>query len=165
MSIGTTKIILIAIGISIVLFAALGIYPLFGEIKEAPRNFMLHKKERAELAGRTESLAVEREVPLSYPFVEAVEMFDFIDFLKKEAESSDFSIEVISAASKKKDVWSPADFKLNLEGPTLGFLSFLEKIEAADYLIIISDLNLSRGEENIIKGSLSGEAYGRVVRQ
>ena len=161
MNTGNIKIILMGFGVAIILFAVLGVFPLLGQIEKESHRFISNKKERADLEFRAENLVGAEAILPDYPLVGLIDPFDFIDFLEKEAESSGLSVRIDGDYSEEP--WSASNFKLKeLSGSSAGFSSFLEKIESADYLIQITEFKILKGEENMIKGSLSGKVYGKV---
>jgi len=159
----TIKIILIAFALAIVVFVVLGVYPLFSDIQEQSQQFILYKKSREELALRMNELAASQDLPSYYPIVRPIEPLDFVEFLEKEAEATNLYVKTTAFPPKKEEAWLAADFGLDLSGSPSDFLTFLEKLESASYLINISSFNILKGEEeNTIQASLSGKVYGKA---
>jgi len=157
------KIILTSIIFSILVFILLyfGVYFLIKNIQRNSEDFITAKKEISIVRAEAKNLeyfkktygSLELELTkIPNLFIDAEVPIDFIKFLETAASSSGVSAEISLASSKivAKDPWPFFQFQLNLAGSTSNFFKFLEKIEAAPYLIEIQNLSavkLSEEEE------------------
>ena len=151
------KIILIGFLVAIVLFIVLVIYPLFTAIQEESVDFASQRAELAKLEMKTESLRNFQKSFQTYQpdfdkieelFIDASEPVDFIDFLEKEADKFDLSLEILPLAFQPDDEpWPSMNFKLSFEGNFSAFLNFIERLESAPYLIKIVKMDASSGDE------------------
>lgn len=159
MTIRTMKIILIGLAVAIIVFIILGIYPMFGDIREASQDFIMKKKEMAELEIITNSLLSAEKTELSSALLVPIEPSDFINFLEEENTFLGISNEVVSLEEEEEPI-----FVCKISGSPKGFLAFLTKIESADYLINITGFNIKREEQEgeIKVSSFSGKVYGKI---
>ena len=74
----------------------------------------------------------------------------FIEFLERESENLNLSLEISPLPpliKAEKDPWPSIGFRLSLSGSFSNFLKFLEKLESAFYLIETQNLRISRVEK------------------
>lgn len=159
MNIRTMKIILTGLGAAIILFLIVGISPMFGEIQEASQGFIVKKKERAELALRTDRLIAAQKGEPGSPLILPIEPSKFINFLEEGNNFPGISNKVVSLEGGEE-----FSFKCEISGSPGGFWAFLKKVESADYLINITGFNIKRGEQEgeIKVSSFSGKVYGKI---
>lgn len=155
---------LIIFGIVILIFS---VYFLFNQIKEESQNLILQKNRLAELEIRSESFKKIQETRNIYQlnlekinklFINLAEPINFIEFLEKEAEAVQLSIEItpFSQREAKEGSWPFMNFQLVFEGSFSNFLKFLERIESnSRFLIEVQNLNIRRiteKEKELAKG-------------
>ena len=151
--------------VAILLLFLLFILPAFNKIKKSSQELFLQKVNLSNL----EKEALELKEPTNLKdrisdnfqrinklFIDPEIPVDFINFLEKEASSSQLEIEVSPIASPKKetDPWRNISFQITTEGSFPNFLKFLEKIENSPYLIELVNLNIKKGtRETGVKGT------------
>ena len=155
----TKQIILISVGFGsvLLLIVVFVICPLFQGIGVASDEFILTRKELSlsenelEKSEQFKDTYAKLETDLnkiSQLFVNPEVPIDLIEFWEKLAGQSQLSIDIapISLAAKKEDVWGSLGFRINLEGPFLDFLKFLQKTESCPYLSEVQNLSVKKLE-------------------
>ncbi|MEA3344145.1 MAG: hypothetical protein U9Q16_00455 [Patescibacteria group bacterium] len=124
-------------------------------------KFQEHKDNYEKLTPNLEKidkLFVNTDVPLN-----------LIKFFEEMAEDTELSIEISPFVPKQyeTDVWNFVGFKMFLTGSLSGFSKFLEKTEAAPYLIEIQNLkirNITKRDPDyvgIIEADLSIKVFAK----
>lgn len=140
------KIILssIILGLSVLVFVFLIIYPLFREIKRKSEEVGFQKRILIENQIKIDSLEEIQALYKTYSqnlekidalLVDAETPVDFIKFLEKTAEDFEISIEILPNAfqSAEAGVWSSLNFQICLFGSFLNCSRFLEKLELSSF--------------------------------
>lgn len=150
------------LGIIIILFIVLIISPLFKEIKRNSEDFVFQKEGIVQLNLKIENLRKSQNLLKNYQddflktealFIDPETPVGFIEFLEKIAEETNLSIRIAPASLQKikEDIWSSMNFQVILTGFYPDFSKFIEKLEAASYLIETQNLAITKktSEENI----------------
>ncbi len=153
------------------------IFPLKNEIKKNSEEFNQIKNNLALLETKTEDI---EEIKQDYQnfqtrieqvnklFIDFDAPLEFINFLENNAEDTGLSIEISSLSSKKikEDPWPSLTFQMKLKGPSSNFLSYIQKLENAPYLIEITRLYIRKleqqeGVEKGIEANVSIKVFAR----
>lgn len=157
------KIFLIAVilGLLILILFCFGIYFLIKDIKKNSEDFLMAKKEISIVQAKIENIESFKNTyvflkpdleKISNLFVDPEVPIDFREFLKSTASSSGVSnkVSLISSKAIIEEPWSFLEYQLNLTGSVPNIFKFLERIEAANYLIEIKNLSIGRlGEKSL----------------
>ncbi|MDD5145485.1 MAG: hypothetical protein PHF44_01370 [Candidatus Pacebacteria bacterium] len=143
------------------------ILPLFRDIKNNSKNYILVKQEAFSIEEEAKNLAEIKEKYSEYGpdlnkidslFVNAKIPFAFTRFLEDLAKDSDVSLEASLSPSleeNKNQVWPAIYYQLAITGPFPNFSKFLEKLENSPYLIKIQNLTVKK----LTKGDLSKKEF------
>lgn len=151
---------LIIFGIITILLIVLIIYPLFKGIQKNSEDFISQKKKLILLQEEMKSLKETEVLYKTYQtnidkiddlFADPEVPIEFIDFLEKNAEKSQLSIEISLMARKETKPWPSLSFQISTAGSFSNLLRFLEKLETGSYLIEISNLNVKRLTEQELR--------------
>ena len=131
------------------------VYYLGQGIIEDYNTISMTKKETARITKDIENITEFENIALSYEseFVAFQDIFinpdipiPFIEFLERSSQTSSLELIIIAADPKeiKGDPWSSMDFQLTLEGYYPNFVEFIEKLEAAPYLIELRNISIRK---------------------
>jgi hypothetical protein len=151
-------------GVLVMIIAAFGIYPFFMRIKDDSEEIVKQRQALAEFFSKDKNLKdfqkLYREQKINFLKIENLlidseEPINFIEFLEREAANLGLFLSLTPGAfrQEKADPWPSLGFQLTLTGSFPSFLKFLNKLEAAPYLIEVSGLNIKRLSEKEIKGA------------
>jgi len=157
------KILIISITFLLIFFLLITplIYPLFKDIKNYSQELFSIKKDLMAIEEKSKELSAWQEKystlkpdlqKLEDLFVDPEMPINFLDFLEKIARDSNVLIEISLLPSREKE---KLNFRLVLAGSFPNCLKFLEKLEAAPYLIEIKDLS----SKNLTEAQLKSEKY------
>ncbi|MBZ9572050.1 hypothetical protein KJA15_01775 [Patescibacteria group bacterium] len=147
-------------GIITILLIVLIIYPFFEEIKKNSKELISQKKRQISLQEEIKSFKEIESLYKTYQsniekiddlFAEPEAPIEFINFLEKNAEKSQLSIEISPMAEKETGPWPSLFFQISTIGSFSNFLKFLEKLETGPYLIEISNLNVRKITEKELR--------------
>lgn len=137
------------------------ILPIFREIETTKIEIKKRKENIDNLSGELQNIQDFRKKYLKGGelaeirnfFVKSEFPIEFITFLEKEAKEVKINLEIspISFSKEKNSL----GFTLKGFGEFPQFLSFLENLEKAPYLIEIEDLNIARKKEEVSKNQIS----------
>ena len=156
-SIATPLIILGIVSLLLIVFV---VSPLLQGIDQEAENLISQKRLLAELERKTENIKKFQASQETYQanlekinqlFINAEEPVGFIEFLEREANNSNLSIEIepISVKEIKTDPWPSTNFELSLIGSFSNVLRFMGKLESSPYLVSLSNLHLARQVKEI----------------
>ncbi|HEA84594.1 MAG TPA: hypothetical protein ENI04_01265 [Candidatus Wildermuthbacteria bacterium] len=164
------KKIIIYVGGTILLLSmvAFTLYYLLQGITEDYQTLLMTKKEEASITKDIENIAEFENISLTYEseFVSFQDIFinpdipiPFIEFLESASQSSLLELSIVAADPKeiKGDPWQSMDFQLTLEGYYPNFVEFVEKLEAAPYLIELRNLSIRKFKGRLDKPAGHGE--------
>lgn len=158
--------------IFIVLMIVFFIHSTFKEIQNGSKELIFGKEKLISLESKINNLnklkatygAFEPKLAeiTNKLFVNSELPVEFIGFLEKIAENNNIDIKLSPVPSEGRDVWSFIVFQISAVGSFPDFLSFLEKLESAPYLIEIKNLNISQtNKTEIISAGLLIKIYAR----
>ncbi len=114
-------------------------------------EFERFKRSRQGDIAQLENLFVPQSSPIS-----------FIEFLEDAATGlSSFKIVPGQAQQIKEDAWPSLSFRISAQGSEVQVRRYVEKIEAAPFLIEIADLSLGSLDEGGVSLSLSLKVYAK----
>lgn len=153
---------IIIFGILSIFLIAFCIFPLFKEIKNNSKEFILEKEKMILLAQEKENLKKLEDFYNTYQsdfnkienlFIDPETPIEFINFLEQTASTSQSRLEISSMTKKieKEDPWPSLSFQFSVSGTFPNFLKFLRKLETGPYLIEFIDLNITKLSEKEIK--------------
>lgn len=169
------RIVLIFSVIGIVLFVYLVIYPLIQNIQKNAADLVSEQGRLTKLDLTIQELKntqaiLNREAQniagFNDLFADSENPIAFIEFLEQEAERLELTAKISPCVPQKipGDPWASMDLQLSLVGLPQNFLRFLEKLEAAPYLIEISGLNVRvLRERDIGYGEFKGFSAGDIA--
>jgi len=145
-------------GILFLLLIIFGILPSLGKVKKSSQELSFQKSTLNLFQSQLEDLRDFQKKFTSYQsllaklensFVVKEAPIRFIEFLEKEAKSSDISLEIVPLNLKPSevDLWFPLGFSLSFGGSFPDCLRFLERLERGPFLVEISQLNIGRISE------------------
>lgn len=151
-----TTIISVFLGIVILVFVTLLIYPKVLQIKKESENLVFQKNRLTGLEARIKNLKEFQTTYKTYRldferisqlFINSAEPIGFIEFLEREAAASRLPIEITPFSPQELmpgEYWPSMNFRLAITCPFPNFLEFLEKLESSPYLIEILNLDIRR---------------------
>jgi len=156
----------------VILITIFVILPVFEEVKKNSQEVISEKEKLVSLESKIENLNKLKVVYEEFsPNLEKIDNLfvnpelpvEFITFLEKTAKSSEIEIKISPLSLRKKDIFPLINFQINATGFFPKFLSFLEKIENAPYLIEIQDLSINKSDktEGVILANFSIKVYTR----
>ncbi|MDO8655234.1 MAG: hypothetical protein Q7R48_02305 [bacterium] len=114
-------------------------------------EFERFKRSRQGDIATLENLFVPQSSPIS-----------FIEFLEDTAIGlSSFKIVPGQVQTIKEDLWPSLSFRVSAQGPEAQVRRYVEKIEAAPFLIEITDLSLASLDQGGVSLSLSLKVYAK----
>lgn len=84
-------------------------------------------------------------------FVNPKAPISFIEFLEKLAKEQEVLLQIIPKSKTELKPWKGIAFSLNIKGPFLKSLNFLNKLENAPFLVEISQVTINRLDEKEIR--------------
>ncbi|MBI2450381.1 MAG: hypothetical protein HYV47_02480 [Candidatus Nealsonbacteria bacterium] len=149
------NITLLTLALLILFLIIFGVSPIFSQIKKESENFITQRNKLAELELKIQNFKNFEDNFKQYQpnfqkidglFISYSEPIKFIEFLEKEAANSKLSIEITPPilSKTKNELGIVVDFHLILKGEFADFSEFLEKLEAAPYLVRVSNLDIRK---------------------
>ena len=171
------KIILISVvsGIIGLAFIFLLIYPLFKRIIKNSQGIIETRKEIVLSQDKAGDISqIKKDFKKLEPdlekidslFVDSEAPIGLIEFLEKTAVNSGISIEIrpVSLKESKEDSWDSIGFQITTISSSDNSLRFLEKLEAAHYLIEIQNVVVNKlTEQNLKSQRYEGYSLGDVI--
>ncbi len=157
--------------ILVILIIVFVVSPTFKDIRNNSQELISGKEKLASLESKIGNLnklkATYKEfepklAEIDELFVNSELPVEFISFLEKIAKDIKVDIKISPAPLGGKDTWSFISFQISAISSFPNFLSFLEKLETAPYLIEIQNLNISQtSKTEVISANLSIKVYTR----
>lgn len=122
----------------------------FASLAEIKKNYSEIEPDLA----RIDELFIEPKAPIA-----------FVEFLEVMAEEIGLQLKIsaLNLQPKESDIWQSVAFQVSVAGPFSRGQRFLEKLEAAPFLLSFEALNIERFSEKEIKYSqLKGVVEGDV---
>ena len=166
------KLIYITLGILLFFFLVsfLVIYPQYRSIQKM-NSYILKLRTDLELkyekvrylhkSQNTLALAKQTATELKSLFIKSGEEISFISYLEDLADKFSIKqkINIARADKTKNEDIDKIDLQIDAQGDFVNLLSYLSAIEHSNYLISISEVNLSRDSSFLINMSLKADVY------
>lgn len=166
------KLIYITLGILLFFFLVsfLVIYPQYRSIQKMNsyilelRTSLELKYEKVRYLHKSQNilaLAKQTSTELKSLFIKSGEEISFISYLEDLADKFSIKqkINIARADKTKNQDIDKIDLQIDAQGDFINLLSYLSAIEHSEYLISISEVNLSRDSSFLINMTLKADVY------
>ena len=146
---------LVLFGAMFLILIIFGFLPFFKKVKTISQEFNLEKNTLDLVQTQLEELKdFQRKASSYHPFLEELQKLfvvedapiSFIEFLEKEAKTSQLSLKInpLNIKPSEADPWIPVSFSVSLGGSFPSCLRFLDRLENSPWLVDIFQLNVER---------------------